>query len=56
MKGSQREPRARLVDALDGAETPDVTGRHKDIFSPERATLLVSQKGRSHPTAPTCVA
>ena len=37
MKGPQRDPRARLVDALEGAKRHDVTGRHKNIFAPERA-------------------
>lgn len=37
MKGPQRDLHARLTDALTGAKTPDVTGRHNDIFSPERA-------------------
>ena len=43
MKGPQRDLRARLTDALHGAKTPDVTGRLKDIFSPERA----ARKGHS---------
>ena len=34
MKGPQRDLRARLTDALHGAKTPDVTGRHKGHFQP----------------------
>lgn len=37
MKGPQRDPRARLVDALNGAKTHGVTGRHENIFALERA-------------------
>jgi hypothetical protein len=34
MKGPQRDLRVRLTDALHGAKTPDVTGRHKGHFQP----------------------
>jgi hypothetical protein len=37
MKGPTRDPHARLVDALDGAKTSGVTGRHDTIFAPQRA-------------------